>query len=438
MYDAAPVTGRRSGDPIADCFVTLGYANGALLAVADGVNWGEPARRAARCAVLGATAHLHAALQRLIKDSSASPENGHAAAPSTSAPSSSTSSDVIFGEMVNAVHAAQQLIKRQCGTMTTLVLTMVLPIAAPASDSSAHPSTASSSSHTPTSAARPMSSRLMSKLGRKPSSSELGDADASSSGRSGQWVALTLTVGDSPAYVWRPSTGRVQELTAASHAGSIRDPRWTPGALGYALGDDPDLANMTASITRLAAGDIVFLASDGVADNFDPIILKTARRAPYASELNAVADAEPGPPMLTPEEVDAAALRAIQAAIAAIAGSGGAPGGAGGSSGSKGRGKPAPPATQLTARELVEGLLKHVYQATEEQRAYVEETAAKAAERAAEAAAARAASAGGRSLSTDGPRRASINNIAVSLPGKMDHATVAAFQVGHRPERAAV
>jgi hypothetical protein len=31
--------------------------------VADGVNWGEPARRAARCAVLGSTEHLHQMLQ---------------------------------------------------------------------------------------------------------------------------------------------------------------------------------------------------------------------------------------------------------------------------------------------------------------------------------------------------------------------------------------
>jgi hypothetical protein len=38
-------------------------AQGALLAVADGVNWGEPPRRAARCAVLGCLSSLHKALQ---------------------------------------------------------------------------------------------------------------------------------------------------------------------------------------------------------------------------------------------------------------------------------------------------------------------------------------------------------------------------------------
>ncbi|GFH14912.1 PPM-type phosphatase domain-containing protein [Haematococcus lacustris] len=41
---------------------------GSVLALADGVNWGEPARRAARCAVLGACAHLHQALAGLGSD----------------------------------------------------------------------------------------------------------------------------------------------------------------------------------------------------------------------------------------------------------------------------------------------------------------------------------------------------------------------------------
>lgn len=44
MYDCGP-SGRRNGDPVADCFGVLGYPEGAVIAVADGVNWGEPPRR---------------------------------------------------------------------------------------------------------------------------------------------------------------------------------------------------------------------------------------------------------------------------------------------------------------------------------------------------------------------------------------------------------
>lgn len=33
-----------------------------------------------------------------------------------------------------------------------------------------------------------------------------------------------------------------------------RDPRWTPGALGYAAGEEPDLSNLTCSLTLLNNG----------------------------------------------------------------------------------------------------------------------------------------------------------------------------------------
>ena len=62
LYDVTS-KGLRAGDPIADCFCSVSYEHHTLLAVADGVGWGEPSRRAARCAVLGAMSHLHRELQ---------------------------------------------------------------------------------------------------------------------------------------------------------------------------------------------------------------------------------------------------------------------------------------------------------------------------------------------------------------------------------------
>lgn len=66
-----------------------------------------------------------------------------------------------------------------------------------------------------------------------------------------------------------------------------RDPRWTPSALGYALGDKPDLSNMVCSLSLLDEHDVVFLMSDGVADNFDPFMLKMARQvgAPHTQSV---------------------------------------------------------------------------------------------------------------------------------------------------------
>ncbi|GFH16088.1 PPM-type phosphatase domain-containing protein [Haematococcus lacustris] len=56
------------------------HMKGSVLALADGVNWGEPARRAARCAVLGACAHLHQALAGLGSDPGDPPAAAVAAA----------------------------------------------------------------------------------------------------------------------------------------------------------------------------------------------------------------------------------------------------------------------------------------------------------------------------------------------------------------------
>ena len=39
-------------------------------------------------------------------------------------------------------------------------------------------------------------------------------------------------------------------------------------------GINPELSNLTCSLTFVNPGDIVFLTSDGVSDNFDPVVGK--------------------------------------------------------------------------------------------------------------------------------------------------------------------
>ncbi len=46
------------------------------------------------------------------------------------------------------------------------------------------------------------------------------------------------------------------------------------GALGPVDGVNPELSNLTCSMTYLNPGDIVFLTSDGISDNFDPVVGK--------------------------------------------------------------------------------------------------------------------------------------------------------------------
>lgn len=56
----------------------------------------------------------------------------------------------------------------------------------------------------------------------------------------------------------------------------MRDMRDALGALGPVDGKSPELSNLTLSITKVVPGDIVFLTSDGISDNFDPVVGKFA------------------------------------------------------------------------------------------------------------------------------------------------------------------
>jgi len=48
-----------SGDPIADTFAVCARKNNCILLIADGVNWGEKSRLAARCALYGGMKYLN-------------------------------------------------------------------------------------------------------------------------------------------------------------------------------------------------------------------------------------------------------------------------------------------------------------------------------------------------------------------------------------------
>ena len=88
-------------------------------------------------------------------------------------------------------------------------------------------------------------------------------------------MACACNVGDSLAYVYSTRTGHVREITQGSHdIQSNRDMRDALGALGPVDGVNPELSNLTCSMTQVESGDIVFITSDGVSDNFDPVVGK--------------------------------------------------------------------------------------------------------------------------------------------------------------------
>lgn len=53
LYEKNQLTDEHTGSPIADCFGIISRTNSAVLVIADGVNWGENAKLAARAATFG-------------------------------------------------------------------------------------------------------------------------------------------------------------------------------------------------------------------------------------------------------------------------------------------------------------------------------------------------------------------------------------------------
>ena len=95
------------------------------------------------------------------------------------------------------------------------------------------------------------------------------------------------------------SNGQVREITQGSHdITTNRDMRDALGALGPVDGLNPELSNLTCSITEVLPGDIVFLTSDGISDNFDPVVGKFC--VPKKPERNNPQKPAPTKPGQTP------------------------------------------------------------------------------------------------------------------------------------------
>lgn len=90
------------------------------------------------------------------------------------------------------------------------------------------------------------------------------------------YAVCCVNVGDSLAYVFSRRYG-MKELSIGSHdIMEERDMRDAGGALGPVNGSQPYLVNLTFSVTTCEPGDIVFLTTDGISDNFDPVVTKVA------------------------------------------------------------------------------------------------------------------------------------------------------------------
>lgn len=205
LYENNMLTKEPMGSPIADCYGIVVRGDAAAMALADGVNWGDGARLAARSAVHGCLDYLDRAIFGLARECMA------------------TSTTEVFVSLLRSLWEGHGCILEVGGSLSTLTIAVVLPLA-----------------------------------------------------DDGKYVVCACNVGDSLGYVYSKKYG-VREFTQASHdITSMRDMRDALGALGPADGNKPELGNLTLSMTIIEKGDIVFLTSDGISDNFDPVVGKFA------------------------------------------------------------------------------------------------------------------------------------------------------------------
>lgn len=208
LYERNFITKEQCGNPIADCYGLVTRGNSAAIALADGVNWGEGARLAARSAIQGSLDYLDRAVFGQVAGGLAS------------------TTREVFVSLLRSFWSAHACILETGGALSTLTVAVVVPLA--------------------------------------------GEKHA------GKSIVCCCNVGDSLGYVYSKKYG-VREFTQGSHnLDEQRDMRDALGALGPVDGTNPELGNLTLSMTICEAGDIVFLTSDGISDNFDPVVGKFA------------------------------------------------------------------------------------------------------------------------------------------------------------------
>lgn len=86
-----------------------------------------------------------------------------------------------------------------------------------------------------------------------------------------EWAVCSVRVGDTSTYVYCPETSEVKILSHLPQQ-KMRDQRDCGGCLGPVVGEEPDLENITYSLSKVNSGVTVFLTSDGVSDNFNPTV----------------------------------------------------------------------------------------------------------------------------------------------------------------------
>ncbi|XP_003388989.1 PREDICTED: uncharacterized protein LOC100632842 [Amphimedon queenslandica] len=218
---SSPRVKRVAGEPVADVFAVLARENNTIMAIADGVNWGKKPRLAARCAVQTAIAYISDNINKI-----------------NATPHSRTLTTLLLEAMENA----HQCILEHSGTLTTLSIGIVCQL-------------------------KPNKKTLL--------TTSTPNSSSTLSRSSSNWGLFIASVGDSPIFVYSPTNKSITEATVACHPkDGIRTAAFSGGALGPAIGTQADMENLSLNYLPVAEGDIVFMTTDGISDNFYPQVIR--------------------------------------------------------------------------------------------------------------------------------------------------------------------
>ena len=207
-----------------------------------------------------------------------------------------------------------------------------------------------------------------------------------------RWGLCVVSVGDSPCFLYKQGSQTVCEVTAAAHMGIGRDPRDAGGCLGANCGDLPDLGNLVCCFIPIYENDIVFVTSDGVSDNFDLVSLKKAIPKSNSGDSQSNSDL----PEVTPEQRQ----DAMNTTLGNLLGN-----------------RSQYLDKDLTAQELVHIIITYAIDTTSEKRAFLENVWEKTSDPV-------------LTPRTKRDMERSLSQLSKSIPGKLDHTTITAYQIG--------
>ena len=210
-----------------------------------------------------------------------------------------------------------------------------------------------------------------------------------------QFAVCCVNVGDSYAYVLSHSFG-IREVTIGSHdVCSERDIRDAGGALGPVDGRNPELQNLTFALTFANAGDIVFLLTDGISDNFDPVVTKVALPRKVGDPAAISSTSQNVRPEMEPKERHIYAMKEMERVV---------------------NEQELITEEPCSAQELCGALVQHVLALTDPKRKILENPALYVRRK--------------LTKSEKERRDSDIIDQMSKAPGKLDHASVVAFDVG--------